>query len=189
MYLSPTEHDRLLVFLAAELARRTMSHGHHLSAPEAVAIICDRMHEAARSGATYEDVVASGMTALRASDVLEGVPELVAEIRLEVLLGDGSRLIVLRNPLGPSVEGAAAESVMLSRGRRRIDLEVTSQSRLPIRVASHFPFWLCNRRLVFDREAAQGFHLDVAAGASLRWEPGQTRRVALVAYGGQQTST
>jgi urease subunit gamma/beta len=185
MYLSATEHDRLLVFLAAELARRTLSQGEKLSAPEAIAIICDGMHAAARSGSTYDEVVATGMAALTTDDVLEGVAELVAEIRLEVLLGDGSRLIVLRDPLGQAIRVSTPGDVTINQGRRQIAIEVTSDSRLPIRVASHFPFWLSNGRLSFDREASRGYHLDLAAGASMRWEPGQTRRVALVEYAGQ----
>jgi urease subunit gamma/beta len=185
MYLSATEHDRLLVFLAAELARRTLSQSEKLSAPEAIAIICDAMHAAARSGSTYDDVIATGTTALTTDDVLEGVAELIAEIRLEVLLGDGSRLIVLRDPLGTTTQVSTAGDVTINQGRRRITIEVTSNSRLPIRVASHFPFWLSNPRLSFDREATRGYHLDLAAGASLRWKPGQTRRVALVAYAGE----
>jgi urease subunit gamma/beta len=184
MHLSPTEQDRLLIFTAAELARRTLAGGHRLSAPEAIAVICDRMHEVARSGATYDEVVAGGMAAVASTDVIDGVPELVDEIRLEVLLGEGSRLIVLRNPLGASTSDVSTETVELNEGRRRLSLDVTSQSRVPIRVASHTPFWLCNQRLIFDREAAFGFHLNLAAGSSLRWAPGETRRVELVAFGG-----
>src|SRR5579864_8570150 len=172
MHLSPTEEDRLLVFLAAELARRTLAGGHRLSAPEAIAIISDRMHEAAREGDAYDEVVAAGMAALGTGDVMEGVPALVDEIRVEVLLGEGSRLIVLRDPLGPSAPDVSTETISLNDGRRRLSLEVTSQSRVPVRVASHTPFWLCNARLIFDRNAARGFHLDLAAGSSVRWEPG-----------------
>ncbi len=187
MYLSATEHDRLVVYMAAELARRTRAQGQRLSATEAIAVICDEMHAAARSGATYDDVVATGMTALTSDDVLDGVTELITEIRLEVLLGDGSRLIVLRDPLDQAPQVMTRGTVTINQGRRSLTLDVTSHSRLPIRVASHFPFWLSNRRLAFDREAARGFHLDLAAGASLRWRPGQTRRVTLVAYGGPES--
>ena len=187
MHLSPTEEDRLLIFLAAELARRTRAGGQRLSAPEAIAIISDRMHETARGGATYDEVVAAGAAALGTADVMKGVPALVDEIRVEVLLGEGSRLIVLRNPLGPSTADISTETVSLNDGRRRLSLDVTSQSRVPVRVASHTPFWLCNARLMFDRKAARGFHLDLAAGSSVRWEPGETRRVELVAFGGNAT--
>ena len=101
MRLIPWEEERLLIFNAAELARRHRSAGLRLNQPEAVALICDAMLEAARAGATYEECVAAGRTAVRADEALDGVRDLVAEVRLEVLLGDGSRLIVLVDPLGP----------------------------------------------------------------------------------------
>lgn len=101
MYLSPTEEDRVLVFAIAELARRTRAQGLRLSAPEAIAIICDEMHAAARAGASYEEITTAGGAALSADDVLDGVADLVPEIRVEVLTEEGTRLVVLRRPLGP----------------------------------------------------------------------------------------
>ena len=65
-----------------------------------------------------------------------------------------------------------------------IELAVRSESRRAIRVSSHFPFDRVNQRLVFDREAARGFRLDVEAGESVRWAPGQERTVRLVRFGG-----
>ena len=62
--------------------------------------MCDAMFEAARADASYADVEAAGYGAVAADEVMDGVPALVDEVRLEVLLGDGTRLIVLRNPLG-----------------------------------------------------------------------------------------
>jgi len=101
MQLTPWELDRLLIFSAAELARRHRAAGLRLSHPEAVAVICDEMLEAARSGASYEAVVAAGRAALDEDDVIEGVRAILDEVRLEVLLDEGSRLVVLSDPLGP----------------------------------------------------------------------------------------
>lgn len=100
MYLSPTEEDRLRIFAAAELARRTLARGLGLNAPEATALLCDEMHQAAREGASFEEVEARGRAALRADQLLPGVAELLDEIRLEVLLEEGTRLVVLRRPWG-----------------------------------------------------------------------------------------
>jgi urease subunit gamma/beta len=105
-YLNPTEEDRLRVFLVAELARRTRERGLRLNAPEATALIADEMHFAARGGKSYEEVFAVGMSALGPEDVIPGVAAIVTEIRIEVLLEEGTRLIVLRQPLG----GTAAVS-------------------------------------------------------------------------------
>ncbi len=101
MQLTPWEQERLLIYSAAELARRHLGSGLRLNHPEAVAIICDEMLEAARAGATYEAVVAAGRSALGEDDVIEGVRGILDEIRLEVLLDEGSRLVVLNDPLGP----------------------------------------------------------------------------------------
>lgn len=74
--------------------------------------------------------------------------------------------------------------IVLNEGRDRRHLTVTSRSSRPVRVSSHYPFWRVNARLEFDREAARGFRLDVPAGTSVRWLPGETKEVELVRYGG-----
>lgn len=78
-----------------------------------------------------------------------------------------------------------SERIELAPGRDRIRLEVTNTSARVVRVSSHYPFWRTNRRLEFDREAARGFRLDVPAGSSVRFAPGETREVTLVRYGGR----
>jgi len=189
MYLSPTEEDRLRIFTAAELARRTRADGVKLNAPETTALICDEMHRAARSGASFEAVLAAGRAAVASHEVIDGVPALVQEIRLEVLLEDGTRLLVLRDPLAPRggqpgeirvLPGDIQLGARLSRRR----LRVTSMSSRPIRVSSHYPFWRVNSRLEFDRGAAEGYRLDLPAGTSLRWAPGEVKDVDLVTFGG-----
>ena len=188
MYLSPTEEDRLRIFAAAELARRTRADGVKLNAPEATALICDEMHRAARSGASLGAVLAAGRTALRADEVMDGVPALVQEIRIEVLVGDGTRLVVLRDPLGQDAGGGPGEirvlpgDIQLGGGHARRRIRVTSRSNRPIRVSSHYPFWRVNSRLEFDRGAAEGCRLDLPAGASIRWAPGEVKNVDLVAF-------
>jgi len=188
--LTPTEEDRLRIFGAAELARRTLSRGLRLNAPEAIALACDEMHMAARGGASYEEVLEAGRTAVGTDQVLDGVADLAQEIRLEVRLEDGSRLVVIRAPFGPgSADGPGAVrfaegDVPLVPDRPRITLTVTNTSERPIRVSSHFPFAEVNTRLTFDRDAARGFRLDLPAGDSVRWGPGETRDVELVRFGG-----
>lgn len=98
MYLSPTEEDRLRIFAAAELARRVVARGLKLNAPEATALVCDEMHIAARTGASFDEVLETGRRAVQADQLMAGVADLVDEIRLEVLLDEGSRLVVLRRP-------------------------------------------------------------------------------------------
>jgi urease subunit gamma/beta len=184
--LNPTEEDRLRVFTAAQLARATLDRGLPLNAPEAIALVCDEMHLAARSGASWDDVAEAGRAVAAATPVLDGVGTIAAEIRVEVLLDEGTRLIVLREPFGPSGETIrfGEGDVELVPGRERRTITVTNEGRRPIRISSHFPFWQANPSLAFDREAARGFRLDLPAGDSLRWAPGEAREVGLVAYGG-----
>ncbi len=78
----------------------------------------------------------------------------------------------------------AAGAIPLSEGRPRLCLSVENTSRRIVRVSSHFPFWRTNHRLRFDREAARGYHLDIPAGSTVRWGPGETREIDLVRYGG-----
>jgi len=195
MRLIPAEEERLQIFVAAELARRHRAAGVPLNQPEVVAVICDAMLEAARAGATYEAVAAAGRDAVDPAEVMDGVRELVGEVRLEVLLGDGSRVIALRDPLGrglpPDPLGPGAlvigdrREIEVNAGREAIELTVTSRSARRIRVSSHFPFHRVNPRLDFEREAARGFRLDLATGAYAGWEPGETKTVRLVRYAGE----
>jgi urease subunit gamma/beta len=195
MRLTPWEEERLLVFTAAELARRHRLSGLLLNAPEAVALICDAMLEAARAGADYAAVEAAGRAAVKPADVMPGVRELVDDVRLEVLFGDGARLIVLVDPLGggegPAADGPGAVRIAGAAApedgpdRDRIELTVRSESGRLIRVSSHYPFHRVNPRLIFDRAAARGFRLDLPAGASERWAPGESRTVRLVRYRGE----
>ena len=76
------------------------------------------------------------------------------------------------------------DPIELAPGRERIRLAVTNTSSRVVRVSSHYPFWRANARLEFDRDAARGFRLDVPAGASVRFAPGEDREVVLVRYGG-----
>lgn len=76
------------------------------------------------------------------------------------------------------------EAIELAAGRERIRLTVTNRSARPVRLSSHYPFWRTNARLEFDRDAARGFRLDVPAGGSVRFGPGETREIVLVRYGG-----
>jgi urease subunit gamma/beta len=206
MRLTAWEEERLLIFSAAELARRHRSAGLPLNAPEAVAIICDAMLEAARAGSSYAGVEAAGLAAVAPDDVMPGVRELVADVRLEVLLEDGTRLVVLVDPLGrgaaPGADGpgavvpadvapeavgatgAAAAAAATADGPARLELRVTNTSHRAVRVSSHFPFHRVNPRLEFDRAAAEGFRLDLEAGSSERWAPGESRTVTLVRFGG-----
>jgi urease subunit gamma/beta len=193
MRLIGLEEERLLIFAAAELARRHRAAGLALNHPEAVALMCDAMLEAARAGASYEAVETAGRSAVRPDEVMDGVRTLLDEIRLEVLLGDGSRLIVLVDPLESAgdrlrpgeIRLAASQAREIDPDRERRTIAVRNGSTRVVRVSSHYPFERVNPRLEFDRAVTAGFRLDIAAGASVRWGPGETKEIALVRYAGR----
>ena len=99
MRLTPREMDRLTIFTAAELARRRRGRGVKLNHPEAIALICDEIMEYARDGSSYEETMERATQILGREDVMEGVPELVDPIRIEVSFPEGTKLIFVRNPI------------------------------------------------------------------------------------------
>jgi urease subunit gamma/beta len=181
--LAPAERDRLLVFAAAELARSRRRRGLWLNVTEATALVADAVCEAARDGKRLAEAIEAGRSALTTDDVLPGVVRAVPEVRVEAVFDDGSRLAVVRDPFRagrldlPDAPSAKAGEV---------ELDVTNTAAVPIGVTSHFHFFEANPRLRFDRAAAYGMHLAIEAGAAVRFEPGQTRRVALVPVGGRR---
>lgn len=109
MKLIPVEKERLWLFLAAELARKRRGAGLLLNHPEAVALICDELIEAARAGKGYNEVRNLGYEILSEDDVLEGVATMVDRVQVEPLFEDGSQLITLYFPIktGSAAQGDA----------------------------------------------------------------------------------
>lgn len=105
---------------------------------------------------------------------------------MEVLLDEGMRLFTIGEPFGPPSPRVlpAEPSVTLNEGRATRELEVLNTSSRPVRVSSHFPFWQANHRLEFDRDLAVGYRVDLPAGDTVRWAPGERLLVRLVAYAG-----
>jgi urease subunit gamma/beta len=191
MHLTPKELERLTIFTVAEMARRRRARGLKLNLPETIGLLCDEMMEAARDGRTFDQVVAVGMNLLHADDVMPGVPVLLDLVQLEPQFEDGTKLVTLRYPLGDHQPGVgevrfAEGEIALNEGRARQTLSVHNPTPYPIQVTSHLHFASANPALQFDRALAAGMHLDVPAGGSVRWEPGDTHTVDLVTFGGAQ---
>ena len=99
MHLTPREIDKLMVFTAAEVARRRRARGLKLNHPEAVALIAAELLEGIRDGRSVSDLMDYGATILTRGDVMEGVPEMVAEVQVEGTFPDGSKLVTVHNPI------------------------------------------------------------------------------------------
>ncbi|MBY8860566.1 MULTISPECIES: urease subunit gamma [Nocardia] len=100
MRLSPHEQERLMLSYAAELARRRRARGLRLNHPEAIAIISDHVLEGARDGRTVAELMASGRTVLTREDVMEGIPEMIADVQVEATFPDGTKLVTVHHPIG-----------------------------------------------------------------------------------------
>ena len=182
MLLSEAERDRLLVFMTAELARARWRRGLRLNIVEATALVADAVCEVARDGGRLADAIEEGRSVLTERDLLPGVVRAVPEVRVEAVFDDGSRLAVVRDPF----RAGLAEAPEPAEVAGSVVLEVTNTAAVPISVTSHFHFFEANPRLRFDRSAAYGMHLAVAAGSAARVEPGATRQVGLVPIGGRR---
>jgi urease gamma subunit len=99
MHLTPREQDKLLVFLAAEVARRRRTRGLRLNYPEALALITAEVLEGIRDGRTVSELMAFGITVLTRDDVMEGVPEMLDEVQVEGTFPDGSKLVTIHHPI------------------------------------------------------------------------------------------
>lgn len=99
MHLAPRETEKLLIVVAADLARRRQKRGLKLNYPESIAIISYEIMEGARDGRSVVDLMSYGTTILARSDVMEGIPEMIHEVQVEATFPDGTKLVTIHNPI------------------------------------------------------------------------------------------
>ncbi|MBI1281500.1 MAG: urease subunit gamma [Anaerolineaceae bacterium] len=99
MNLTPREQEKLLIFVAAELARKRQARGLKLNYPEAIAIITAEVMEAARDGRSVADVMVWGTTILKKSDVMDGIAEMIHDVQVEATFPDGTKLVTIHDPI------------------------------------------------------------------------------------------
>lgn len=197
MLLTPTEMERLTIFTAAELARRRLARGLLLNYPEAVAIISDEILEGARDGRSVAELMSRGSQVLTQREVLPGVAAMLPMLQVEATFRDGTKLVTIHDPLrqaaGMEVETMQPGELLveegeieLNAGRRKLKLRVVNTGDRPVQIGSHYHFFEVNKALDFDRAAAFGMRLDIAAGTAVRFEPGQEKEVTLTAFGGKK---
>lgn len=194
MLLTQTELERLTIFTAAELARRHRSKGLKLNHPEAIAYIVDEILDGAREGRTVADLIGWGSTLLTTDDVMPGVAELTPMVQVEGVFPDGTKLVTVHEPIRPGTLASVALSpgeiitpdgdIELNVGRAKILLKAINTGDRPIQIGSHYHFFEVNRALDFERKAAFGMRLDIPAGTAVRFEPGESKQVTLVRFGG-----
>jgi urease subunit gamma len=99
VHLTPREQEKLMIFTAAEVARRRRARGLKLNYPEAMAIITADIMEGARDGKSVAVLMQSGTKILTRADVMEGVPEMIEEVQVEATFPDGTKLVTVHNPI------------------------------------------------------------------------------------------
>jgi urease subunit gamma/beta len=193
MKLSPREKDKLLISMAALVARKRLERGVKLNYTEAVALISDYVVEGARDGRSVADLMQTAARVISADQVMDGIPEMIKEVQVEATFPDGTKLVTVHEPvrgshstLKPGEVITAAGEIELNAGRAAITLTVSNSGDRPVQVGSHYHFYETNAALKFDREKARGMRLDIPAGTGVRFEPGQTRDVKLIAVEGER---
>ena len=193
MLLTPREKDKLLVAMAAEVARRRLARGVKLNYPETVALITDFVVEGARDGRTVADLMEAGAHVVTTDQVMAGISEMIHDIQVEATFPDGTKLVTVHHPVrGPASEDVPGEiltppgEIVFNVGAERVSLTVANTGDRPIQVGSHYHFFETNGALAFDRAKARGMRLDITPGTAVRFEPGATREVTLVPFSGKR---
>lgn len=99
MQLTPREQDKLMIFVASELARKRMARGLKLNYPEAIAILTAEILEAARDGKAVADIMTLGATILKREQLMDGIPEMIHDVQVEATFPDGTKLVTVHDPV------------------------------------------------------------------------------------------
>jgi urease subunit gamma/beta len=193
MNLTPREKDKLMIAMAAMVARRRLERGVKLNHPEAVALITDFVVEGARDGRSVAELMEAGAHVVGPDQVMDGVASMIHDIQVEATFPDGTKLVTVHNPIRgaddrqiPGEVIVEPGDIAMNEGRTTVTIEVANSGDRPIQVGSHYHFFETNPALKFDRKETKGFRLDIPAGTAVRFEPGQSRIVRLVAIAGKR---
>jgi urease subunit gamma/beta len=197
MNLSPTELDRLVIFTAAEMARRNRARGVRLSHPEAVALITDEVMLAARRDLLYEEIRDSACRLLTTDDVEPGVADMIPMLYIECSFAEGTKVMALFDPIGrgekpidteitPGEILSPEDDIEMFDETSVVTLDVVNTGDRDIQVRSHSHFFETNRALKFDRAASWGMKVDRPAGTGVRFEPSVVKSVRLVPIAGHR---
>ena len=196
MKLTPREKDKLLLAMAAMVARNRLERGVKLNHPEAIALIADFIVERARDGRSVAQLMQEGARVLTPEQVMPGVADMIHEVQVEATFPDGTKLVTVHQPIRGATSGSKPGEIITEDGmielngaaegttRATVTLTVANRADRPVQVGSHYHFFETNAALEFDRDKARGMRLDIPAGTGTRFEPGQTRDVNLVALEG-----
>lgn len=193
MFLTNREQEKLMIFTASELAWKRKQRGLKLNYPEAVAIISSFILEGARDGKSVSELMVSATKVLSEDDVMDGVAQMMHMVQTEATFDDGTKLVTVHNPIPYTNAKVLAGEYLIDDGEiilnekyEAITISVKNSGDRPIQVGSHYHFFEVNAALSFDRESAYGKRLDIPSGTSVRFEPGSSKEINLIDFGGKR---
>ena len=193
MFLNNTEQEKLMIYLASNLAKERKDRGLKLNHPEAVATISAFILEGARDGRSVSELMVSATKVLSVDDLLPGVASMIESVQTEATFDDGTKLVTVHNPIGvekcdiiPGEYFIDDGEILLNENLQSIEIEVVNRGDRAVQIGSHYHFFEVNKELSFDRMSAYGKRLNIASGTSIRFEPGSIKEVSLVDFTGKR---
>ncbi|WP_329259657.1 urease subunit gamma [Actinoallomurus sp. NBC_01490] len=204
MHLTPHEQERLMIYMAAEVAEKRRARGLRLNYPEAMALLTAHVLEGARDGKTVRELMTSGCGVLTREEVMDGVPDMIETVQVEATFPDGTKLVTISGPIpnegdagrpGQIEHPDSADPVEVNEGLPVTWVQVRNVGDRAVQVGSHYHFYEVNPALEIrpvptsgppDRECAYGMRLNIPAGKSRRFEPNDEEEVDLVPLQGDR---
>lgn len=193
MFLTNREQEKLMLYTASKLALERKERGLKLNFPEATAILSSYIIEGARDGKSVAQLMVDATKVLKEDEVMEGVASMMHMVQVEATFDDGTKLVTVHNPIpyknSSDLPGAYLIDeceIELNANKEIITIEVENKGDRPVQIGSHYHFFEVNSALDFDRSQAYGKRLDIAAGTSIRFEPGSIKSINLIDFGGRR---
>ncbi len=193
MFLTNREQEKLMLYTASLLANERKNRGLKLNFPEATAILSSYIIEGARDGKSVAQLMVDATKVLKEEHVMDGVASMMHMVQVEATFDDGTKLVTVHNPIpyknSSDLPGAYLideGEIELNANKQIITIEVENKGDRPVQIGSHYHFFEVNSALAFDRNQAYGKRLDVAAGTSVRFEPGSIKSINLIDFSGRR---
>lgn len=193
MFLTNREQEKLMLYTASKLALERKERGLKLNFPEATAILSSYIIEGARDGKSVAQLMVDATKVLKEDEVMEGVASMMHMVQVEATFDDGTKLVTVHNPIPYSKTSMIPGEYLVDEGeielnanKEIITIEVENKGDRPVQIGSHYHFFEVNSALAFDRNQAYGKRLDIAAGTSVRFEPGSIKKINLIDFGGRR---
>lgn len=193
MFLTNREQEKLMLYTASKLALERKNRGLKLNFPEATAILSSYIIEGARDGKSVAQLMVDATKVLKEEHVMDGVASMMHMVQVEATFDDGTKLVTVHNPIpyknSSDLPGAYLideGEIELNANKQIITIEVENKGDRPVQIGSHYHFFEVNSALDFDRSQAYGKRLDVAAGTSVRFEPGSIKSINLIDFSGRR---